>query len=62
MKIYKKGLIFFFGRDSKRYQKSFAKAGKGISTIANASFYFNASQYSGAIRTCRKYVSPQTDK
>ena len=38
------------GQNSRRYQKSFAKASEGVFTIANASVYSNASQYSGAIK------------
>ena len=46
VKSYMKGLVFFCGKDSKRYNKSFAKARKGVFTIANVSIYSNASQYS----------------
>ena len=44
------------GKDSRRYHKSFAKAFKGVFTIANVSVYSNASQYSGAIRACKKFA------
>ena len=41
-----------------RYHKSCAKASNtGVFTIANASVYSKASQYSGAIRACKKFVS-----
>ena len=41
------------GKDSRRYHKSFIKASKDFFTIANASVYSNASQYSGAIKACK---------
>ena len=36
------------------------KERKGVFTIANASVYSNASQYSGAIRACKKFASTST--
>ena len=36
-------VLHFLCKDSRRYHKSFAKAGKGVSTIANASVYSNTS-------------------
>ena len=46
------------GKGSKIYHKSFAKTGKVVFTIANGSVYSNASQYSGAIKACKKCASP----
>ena len=44
-------------KDSKKYNKSISKASTSVFTVANASVYFNASQYSGAIRACKKFSS-----
>ena len=40
------------GKDSKRYYESFAST--GVFTIANSSACSSASQYSGAIKACKK--------
>ena len=57
VKIYKKGLYILW-KDTKRYHKSLAKSSKGVFTIANASIYSNSARYSGAVKTCKKFVSP----
>ena len=47
VKIYKKDLVFFVEKNS-----------KCVLTIDNVSLYCNASQYSGAIKYCKKFTSP----
>ena len=55
-------------KDAKRYHKSFLTASKGVLTIAytmfkaNTSLYPNFSRYSGAIKVCEKFVSPDKEK
>ena len=59
--------IYWF-KDAKRYHKSFLTDSKGVLTIAyimfkaNASLYPNSSRYSGAIKVCEKFVSPDKEK
>ena len=57
VKSNQKGLVFFCDTDSKRYNKSFPKASKGVFAIANGSLYSNVSQYSRTIKACKKYTS-----
>ena len=57
VKSYKKILLYLVANKVK-YNRSFAKAGKGVFTTGNASIYSNASYYSGANKALKKLDSP----
>ena len=58
MKSYKKGLVFLVAKTVKLSQINH----KGVFTIANSSIDSNPSQYSGAIKACKKFAFPLNRK
>ena len=48
-----------YGKDSKRYHKSLAKASKGVFTIVTPQCIsmLPSKEYSGAIKACKKFAS-----
>ena len=59
VKSHKKVLFYCLcDKDSKSCPKSFGKARKIVFAIAKASVYFNAYQYSGAIKVSKKFRYP----
>ena len=56
VKSYKKGLVFLAVKTVNNITNHLLKLAKAFFMIAIASVYSNASQYSGAIKACRKFA------